>query len=51
MEKIHDCSAICAYLRNNAQPGDIISGNAYTQGIMCWCFGQTTGAAVAPPGS
>jgi hypothetical protein len=51
MEKIHDWSAICAYLRKNAQPGDIITGNAYTQDIMCWCFRQTMGVSVVPPGS
>jgi hypothetical protein len=51
VEKIHDWSAICAYLHNNAQPGDIMTGNAYTQGIMCWCFRQTTDSSSAPPGS
>jgi hypothetical protein len=51
VEKIHDWSAICAYLCNNVQPGDIITGNAYTQGIMCRCFRQTMGVSVAPPGS
>ena len=51
VEKIDDWSAICTYLCKNAQPGDIITGNAYTQGIMCWCFRQTTGVSTAPPGS
>jgi hypothetical protein len=49
--KINDWSAICACLCRNAQPGDIIIGNAYTQGIMCRCFKQTTGVSVAPPDS
>ena len=51
VEKIHDWSAICAYLCNNVQPGDIITGNAYTQGRMCRCFRQTMGVSIAPPGS
>jgi hypothetical protein len=49
--KIHDWGAICAYLRKNVQPGDIITGNAYTQGIMCWCLRRTTRVSVAPSGS
>ena len=33
-----------------AQPGDVITANAYTQGIMFWCFRPTTGVSAAPPG-
>ena len=51
VEKINDWSAICTYLRKNVKPGDVMTGNAYTQGIMSWCLQQTTGVSVAPPGS
>jgi hypothetical protein len=51
VEKINDWSAICTYLCKNVKPGDVMTGNAYTQGIMSWCLQQTTGVSVAPPGS
>jgi hypothetical protein len=51
VEKINDWSAICAYLRKNVKPGDVMTGNAYTQGIIAWCFQRTTDVSFAPPGS
>lgn len=51
VEKGTDWSGMCSYMKRVAEPGDMVIGNAYHQGVMEWCLADTPALSVAPTGS